>query len=708
MHQDMPMRSEHVAQAPDRHFYQVPSQQSARVISAEYQRYYPGAHLSDRRAVDEMPDQASERYLSARLADLERQCDIKSRSVDVQSRELKALFSGVADTQHELARYRDRIQNLEEAIEEFHQRNSGQQTLESTVADLKKDLRTLEQRVDTMLSGSLQAESRWSKAQDQLEARMVQLFEKHDAKIDRSVKQLETEMVRLNDQQTTNINSLRDDVLLPFLNVFQEVIVPSASGQQPRSEATGIQASAEAAAKVLRFIFRGLNSSMDSPSTGAASGYASREYSEPRQDSSQSSVNYGVRNSRPNPEQSSAWKRKRTTSFEQGMAQSPRRVVQHAHVTDTDRDARHSSALSVNDRRMDRYDHYSPTRSHSTPSVPTLNGAGSARALKATSEQRSSIAERDQRSLYAETSEADRVVRPVPPVHQHASKIRRISAVQDDLRDVLQEVDTNVPRRSSPEPLQASRNQQRDVDVESSSTQAVELNDSVKARQSLIEYLKDVRTAPSQAKVHDSFFLAARLCNWRGITSLVISENINVDYSLISEVLANALVKSGQAEKELADENEDEWIRVDLSWPYDAGKPFKRSDGEIAYFKDKEIRFLIVPQYEMDHGIVLVKKTLDQLALQVRFSKTHRRHFVARDGDIDMGALLDSFPQERLSMHLAEPFTRLCSLAEYAMPRKNPKKEKDPFFQRDRGREDSRRFDDIVRRADDTYWEISD
>lgn len=166
-------------------------------------------------------------------------------------------------------------------------------------------------------------------------------------------------------------------------------------------------------------------------------------------------------------------------------------------------------------------------------------------------------------------------------------------------------------------------------------------------------------------------------------------------------MLANALLRDRTATTEQSrDTIGDRWIRVDLAWQFDADR--RQSEGPRASFEQHGVLFLVVSKEDMHHGIILAKTTLDDLGLQIGYSDTCRSHFVARDGRLAVGKLLDTFPLDKLNSELSNPFARLCRLAEFAATRKKLRRDREAGIRPLPDRNEKRGIDD-ARRAYDTY-----
>ncbi|SPO28108.1 uncharacterized protein UTRI_04499_B [Ustilago trichophora] len=617
--------------------------------------------------------------------------------------------------------FRRRVEQLEKQI-------GG---IDRSQDDLKRDLRTLEQRVDVMLNGSIQTDSRLSKAQTHLEEKVSRLFEQQDTKIDTSSDQIKERADRLFEQQEAKIDNLRDNILLPFFEAFQNIATSSRSPQQDvssntrlQSESISIQASADAAVEALKHIFRGVSTPQTNDATTKSSAHSARENFEPRQDIPQAEGWDENRDIGPHAINASTSKRLRSPSIENSQSERP---LQHARVCRSEPREPCQVAGDIHNRSLGETGQIQgqstqqPTTAqvgtpahHSAVTSGHVMGRTGPERPKENLFSRTSEVSRDEisltiepasRSLREDALEPDREVVPSKlseTREQNASMISRISDVQGSLRGVLEETHPNLRAKPTAEYGHDSNDAWRERDSTRVSKQSVEADDVAIRRQSRLKALKELRAYPSQASPDDSFFLFARLGKWKGSTPLVITENKNIKYSLISEVLANALVRQGETGR--ASEDSDPWITLDLFWPYDAGKQLRRSNGTIAGFDARQVRFLVVPKADMTHGIVLAKKTFESLGLEIRYASSSRRHYISRDGNINAGALLDAFPQGELRDKLSQPFARLCRLAEYAATRKNPKKSSECFFRQTNEFDDDRRRDELdARRTHDIY-----
>lgn len=193
---------------------------------------------------------------------------------------------------------------------------------------------------------------------------------------------------------------------------------------------------------------------------------------------------------------------------------------------------------------------------------------------------------------------------------------------------------------------------------------------------SVLTYLREVRLRRSLIKSDEPFYIFARLGKSENLSPLLITENEHVTTSLVSENLANALLRQGNAQNaERQDKSGDRWIQVDLSWPYDAGERRNRPGGLPLCFKTAQISFLVVSRDDMKDGIVLGKDELNRLDLQFRwidYRDGGSRRYLALNGSLVSGAIsLMKLRQCELSVHESRPFQRLCSLAESASTRRN-------------------------------------
>ncbi|GAK66094.1 uncharacterized protein PAN0_011c4316 [Moesziomyces antarcticus] len=206
--------------------------------------------------------------------------------------------------------------------------------------------------------------------------------------------------------------------------------------------------------------------------------------------------------------------------------------------------------------------------------------------------------------------------------------------------------------------------------------------------QSRVERLASTEKVWTGREDRDTFYLVAFLGRLDRPTALLVTEDSQITDSLISEDLADELLRVGGASR-LGTDEPNSWLEVDLSWPYNTNMQQKRSGGNRRWFRARLCRFLIVPREYMKVGICLGRRGLDDLKLSIVLERGQRPS-LAVAGPYGQGSKLRALPGYELKQPSLGPFRRLCYLARLAIEHSD---RLEAEYANERGSSDVRRSD---------------
>ncbi len=186
-------------------------------------------------------------------------------------------------------------------------------------------------------------------------------------------------------------------------------------------------------------------------------------------------------------------------------------------------------------------------------------------------------------------------------------------------------------------------------------------------KENVIERLKRTQL-PYLVKDSCLYFMFARLGKATALSPIIVSEDEFVRTSLISEKLANELIQKGHVQRDDTSSScQDQWVKIDLSWPLDAGRRIFSAGQICPSFSAPQVRFLVVPKADMSDGLVLGKDDINTLKLRIdHFDGPQKlRVCLALDGNKEVhGGIWLLFLKKKVShVHQLEPFRHLCHVA---------------------------------------------
>lgn len=162
-------------------------------------------------------------------------------------------------------------------------------------------------------------------------------------------------------------------------------------------------------------------------------------------------------------------------------------------------------------------------------------------------------------------------VEPLAPVVASSSQQEQSAAVSVSHAAYTYHRNTHVDQR--PFTLDAAHSEQEAL-------RAKTCVDAANGTVSRLAYLKAKRCQPSEANVHDSYFFLARAGKAPLLRNVVVTEGQHVKTSLISKKLAQLLIRHGHTRRQAVKDNaEDQYVSIDLTWPFDTGLNIEGAEG---------------------------------------------------------------------------------------------------------------------------------
>lgn len=189
-------------------------------------------------------------------------------------------------------------------------------------------------------------------------------------------------------------------------------------------------------------------------------------------------------------------------------------------------------------------------------------------------------------------------------------------------------------------------------------------------RSSRVGWLAGLKGSIDPSQEDGPFWAWAWLGESITATPLVISTDSLIADSLVSEPLADRLVRDGNARK-VDSRNISQWIEIDLRFLHTTSKPTERTDD--MFFQAARCLFLVVPRVHMKDGIYLGRKELDLLNLALIPRRLTSPPCLAVDGEPGVKIDVTEFPSFMLEWNLTKPLKRLCVLAWQVQKRKPPR-----------------------------------